>query len=134
MTLNGSNTAVTVPLDIETNVATAPPLAWMRTMPSPFGPQSPLSPILPALAFWWPGSMAGLAAFGRKKNISKTQMRMLQLCLLVLLTGALATSISGCKGGFFGPTPAAISNVTVQSVPASGGMIRTVHLNLTVTQ
>ncbi len=134
ITLNGSNTAVTVPLNIETNVATAPPLTWMRGMPSPFGPQSPVSPILPALAFWWPGSMAGLAAFGRRKNLPKVRQRMLQLCLLVLLTGALAAGISGCRGGFFGPTPAAISNVTVQSVPASGGMIRTVHLNLTVTQ
>ena len=134
VTLDGSNTVVTVPLNIETNVATAPPLTWMRGMPSPFGPQSPVSPILPALAFWWPGSMAGLAAFGRRKNLPKTRQRMLQLCLLVLLTGALAAGISGCKGGFFGPTPAAISNVTVQSVPASGGMIRTVHLNLTVTQ
>ncbi len=137
VTLDGSNTVVTVPLNIETNAATAPPLARMQAMPSPFGPQSPsspVSPILPALAFWWPGSMAGLAAFGRRKNLSKTRQRMLQLCLLVLLTGALAAGVSGCHGGFFGPTPAAISNVTVQSVPASGGMTQTVHLNLTVTQ
>ncbi len=39
--------------------------------------------------------MAGLAAFGRKRNLSKTRQRMVQLCLLVLMTGALAAGISG---------------------------------------
>ena len=146
VTLSGSN--MSVALNIETNVATAPPLTLMQGMPSPFGPRyapyspanpsSPLSPILPALAFWWPGSMAGLAAFGRKRGISKTQQRMLQLCLLVLMTGALAAGISGC-GGFSSSTPAAThitpagtSTVTVTATPASGAA-QTATIALTIS-
>jgi len=146
VTLSGSN--MSVALNIETSVATAPPLTLMQGMPSPFGPSyspyspanpsSPLSPILPALAFWWPGSMAGLAAFGRKRGISKTQQRMLQLCLLVLMTGVLAAGISGC-GGSSSSTPAATHNtpagtttVTVTATPASGTP-QTTTITLTIT-
>jgi hypothetical protein len=137
VTLTGSN--MNVNLNIETSVATAPPLTLMQGMPSPFGPQqSPLSPILPALAFWWPGSMAGLAAFGRRKNLSKTRQRMLQLCLLVLMTGALAAGISGC-GGSSSSTPAATHitpsgtfSVTVTATPASG-TAQTTTITLTVS-
>ena len=130
--LSSSNTLqnpLNVPVTIEINTATAPPLARMQWMPNPLGPQqSPLSPILPALAFWWPGSMAGLATFGRKRNLSKAQQRMLQLCLLVLMTGALAAGISGCAGGTYGTTtPAAVgvtpsgtTTVTVTATPVLG--------------
>ncbi len=132
VTLSGS-TAVNVTLTIDTNVAA------MRAMPSPFGPQSPsspLSPILPALAFWWPGSMAGLAAFGRRRGLSKTQQRMLQLCLLVLMTGALAAGISGC-GGYNSSnaayvTPAGTSTMTVTATPTSGAS-QSVSITVTIT-
>ncbi len=135
VTLFGNNQPINVTLTIQTNVAA------MHAMPSPFGPQqSPLSPILPALAFWWPGSMAGLAAFGRKRNLSKARQRMLQLCLLVLMTGALAAGISGCGGGPFSApaathiTPAGTSTVTVTATPASGtgGTAQSVALTVTV--
>ncbi len=143
VTISGS-AAITVPLSIETSVATAPPMARMQAMPSPFGPQqSPLSPILPALAFWWPGSMAGLAAFGRKRNLSKTRQRMVQLCLLVLMTGALAAGISGCGGSSSSTpatttptthnTPAGTSNVIVTATPASGGASQSVSITLTIS-
>jgi len=139
VTLSGNNQPVNITLTIQTNVAR------MRTMPRPFGPQSPsspLSPILPALAFWWPGSMAGLAAFGRKRNLSKTQQRMLQLCLLVLMTGALAAGISGCGGGSLSTattstsiTPAGTSNVTVTATPAlgTGGSSHSATIALTIS-
>ncbi len=134
VTLIGNNQPVNVTLTIQTNVAA------MQTMPSPFGPQqSPLSPILPALAFWWPGSMAGLAAFGRKRNLSKARQRMLQLCLLVLMTGALAAGISGCGGTASGTaathvTPAGPYTVTVTAAPAAGtgGTAQSVALTVTV--
>ena len=143
VTISGS-AAITVPLSIETSVATAPPMARMQAVPSPFGSQpSPLSPILPALAFWWPGSMAGLAAFGRRKNLSKTRQRMLQLCLLVLMTGALAAGISGCGGSSSSTppattmpthnTPAGTSNVIVTATPASGGASQSVSITLTIS-
>ncbi len=130
VTLSGSG-PVNVTLTVDTNVAA------MRAMPSPFGPQqSPLSPILPALAFWWPGSMAGLAAFGRKRGISKTQQRMLQLCLLVLMTGALAAGISGC-GGYNSSnaayvTPAGTKTMTVTATPTSGAS-QSVSITVTIT-
>ena len=145
VTISGS-ASITVPLSIETSVATAPPMARMQAMPSPFGPQqSPLSPILPALAFWWPGSMAGLAAFGRRKNLSKARQRMVQLCLLVLMTGALAAGISGCGGSSSSTppatttpptthnTPAGTSNVIVTATPASGGASQSVSITLTIS-
>jgi len=131
VTLSGSG-SVNVLLTIDTNVAA------MRMMPRPFGPQSPsspLSPVLPALAFWWPGSMAGLAAFGRKKNLSKTRQRMLQLCLLVLMTGALAAGISGCAGGTYGTiTPNGTTHPTIVASPApgSGGTTQTAALTIVV--
>ncbi len=136
VTLSGSN--MNVAMNIETNMATAPPMARMQGMPSPFGSQSPLSPILPALAFWWPGSMAGLAAFGRKRGLSKTRQRMLQLCLLVLMTGALAAGISGCGGSSSSTsaathiTPAGTSTVTVTAAPASG-TAQTTTITLTIS-
>ena len=141
VTLSGNNTAVNVTLNIQTNVATARlgALPAIRPTPSsPFGPQSPLSPILPALAFWWPGSMAGLAAFGRRKNLSKTRQRMVQLCLLVLMTGALAAGISGCGGSAASTpaaasvTPAGTSNVIVTAAPASG-TIQATTITVTIT-
>ncbi len=128
VTLGGSG-AQSVLLTINTNVAE------VQAMPRPFGSQqSPLSPILPALAFWWPGSMAGLAAFGRKKNLSKTRQRMLQLCLLVLMTGALAAGISGCAGGTYGMiTPAGKTNTTVTAASCTGSPVApTQTLGLTV--
>ncbi len=135
VTLSGSG-SVNVLLTIDTNVAA------MQAMPSPFGPghspanpSSPLSPILPALAFWWPGSMAGLAAFGRKRNLSKARQRMLQLCLLVLMTGALAAGISGCAGGTYGMiTPNGTTRPTVVASPApgSGGTTQTAALTIIV--
>ncbi len=129
VTLSG-NTAANVSLAIQTNVA------QMQAIPRPFGSQSPMSPILPALAFWWPGSMAGLAAFGRKRNLSKTRQRMLQLCLLVLMTGALAAGISGC-GGYNSSnaayvTPAGTSTMTVTATPASGTS-QSVSITVTIT-
>jgi hypothetical protein len=141
VTLSGNNTAVNVTLNIQTNVATArlDALPAIRPTPSsPFGQQSPLSPILPALAFWWPGSMAGLAAFGRKKNLSKTRQRMVQLCLLVLMTGALAAGISGCGGSAASTpaaasvTPAGTSNVIVTAAPESG-TVQATTITLTIS-
>ncbi len=128
VTLGGSG-AQSVLLTINTNVAE------VQAMPRPFGSQqSPLSPILPALAFWWPGSMAGLAAFGRKRNLSKARQRMLQLCLLVLMTGALAAGISGCAGGTYGMiTPAGKTNTTVTAASCAGSPFApTQTLGLTV--
>jgi hypothetical protein len=56
--LTGDNQPVSVGLTVHTNVPQA-------RLGAPLGP-TPLAPIVPALAFWWPDGLAGLAAFGQK--------------------------------------------------------------------
>jgi hypothetical protein len=127
VTLTGNNQPVNVGITIASNVQqaklTAPPTS------------TPLNPSLPALAFWWPGSLAGLAAIGRKRKLSKTQQRWLQLCLLLVATGALAAGLSGC-GGVSSVTPTSATTVTVTATATSGTNVttQTVALTLTITQ
>lgn len=80
---------VSVGLSIQTNVQVA------QLLPATGTTRTPLSPVLPALAFWWPGSLAGLAAFGRKRirALSPAQMRRFTLCVLLAATGALAMGL-----------------------------------------
>lgn len=127
--LTGTNQPVHVGLTFETNVQQA------RIEATPKPPQSPLNPILLALAFWWPGGLAGLTAFGRKRKLSKTQQRWLQLCLLLVATGALAAGLTGCGGGGFGTyvTPAGSSTVTVLATATSGTNVTTQAVALTIT-
>jgi DNA-binding beta-propeller fold protein YncE len=135
--LSGSS-PVSVALAIQTSVATA----RLHAIPGirPASPQAPFSPVLPVMAFWWPGSMAGLVAFGRRKKASKQQMRRMQLCLLVLLTGALAVGLSGCSGGYtMVSTPQGASTivVTAASTATSGqtsGASQSLPLTITIAQ
>ena len=127
--LTGNNQPVHVGLTIDTNVRQA----RIEAVPKPT--QSPLNPILPALAFWWPGSLAGLLAFGGKR--SKTQRRWLQLCLLLVVTGAFAVGLSGCGGGSFATvTPVGSSTVTVVATATSATSVtrQTVALTVTIAQ
>ena len=92
----------------------------------------PLNPILPALAFWGPGSLAGLAAFGRKRKLSKAQ----QLCMLLLTFGMFAVGLSGCGG--LGPnvTPPGSTTVTVTATAGTGpsAIAKTVTLTVDIVQ
>jgi hypothetical protein len=128
VTLSGNNQPVNVGLTIQTSVQQARIEAIQKPT------QSPLSPILPALAFWWPGGLAGLAALGRKRKLSKTQQRWLQFCLLLVTTGALAAGLAGCGGGGFGPyiTPAESTMVTVTATATSGTTVTAQTANLTL--
>jgi hypothetical protein len=128
--LTGDNQPVKVGLTIETDVQQA------RITATPRPTQSPLNPVLPALAFWWPGSLAGLAAIGRKRKLSKTQQRWLQLCLLLVVTGALAGGLSGCGGTRSNVTPTGATTVTVTATATSGSNVttQTATLTLTITQ
>ena len=132
---------ITVALAIQTDVATA----QLRALPfDPAQPGSPLNPTLPALAFWGPGSLAGLAATRRKKKLSKSQRGWLQLGLRMLLAGALAAGISGCGGSMAAPpptsqppaptsvTPAGASTIIITASPASGSA-QSLSLNVTIT-
>jgi hypothetical protein len=129
--LPGNDQRVQVGLTIQTDVQQA------RVEATPTPTQSPLSPVLPALSFWWPGGVAGLA-FRRKQKLSKVQRRWLQLCLLLVATGALAAGLSGCGGAGFGPyvTPAGKATVTVLATATSGSAVttQTVHLTVNIAQ
>lgn len=130
--MDGNNRPVQVTLTIRTSVQTAQIEAAPKTMPGP------LAPISFALVFWCPGGLAGFAACKRRRQLSKVQQRLLQLCLLLVATGALAVSLSGCGGGGFGPyvTPAGATTVTVTATATSGTTVttRTVNLNLTIAR
>ena len=148
--MTGNDAVISVVLTISTNVATA-----LNVMPSILQTPtsrpatllaaasttpSPLNPILSALAFWGPGGLAGLAAFGGKRKLTKKQFGFLQLCLLVLLTGALAAGLSGCGGSSSTPastsntsvTPAGTSAVIITAAPNSG-TAQTLNLTVTIT-
>ncbi len=127
--LSGNNQPVQVTLTIQTNVSQ---MAAMREQ------KSPLNPILPALAFWWPGSLVGLGAFRRRKKTGR-QQRVLQILLLVLVTGAMAGLMSGCGSSSHSSTtttPAGTSTVTVTSTAPAGstGLSQSATFTLTVTQ
>ncbi|MGC2160911.1 MAG: choice-of-anchor D domain-containing protein [Silvibacterium sp.] len=128
--LTGSNQQTQVILTIKTSVQQAHSEAPGRT------PRGPLNPLFLALALWWPGGLAGLAAIGRKR--SKRQRRFLLICLLLLATGVLAGGLSGCGSGGFGPyvTPPGATTVRVTATATSGTSAtpQTVNLTLTIVQ
>ncbi|MGC9292900.1 MAG: hypothetical protein ACP5EP_09295 [Acidobacteriaceae bacterium] len=107
----------------------------------PASPQNAPSPLLPAMVFGWPGSLAGVvAAFKRRRKGAKQQVRALQLCLLVLLTGALAVGLSGCSGGYtMVATPTGTSTIVVTAAATansgqSSGASQSLPLTITIAQ
>ncbi len=122
--LTGNNQPVNVALSLQTDVQQA------RNEVTP-------SPIFPAVALWWPGSLAVFSAARRQRKLAKTRQRWQQLQLLLLLAGALAIGLLGCGGGF-GPyvTPASTTTVTVAATATSGTTVttQTVNLSLTIEQ
>ena len=132
LTFTGNNQPVSVVLTFETDVNIHIQLARMGTAPAPLPPDA----ILPAIAFWWSGSLLGLAAFPRKRKMSPKNQRWFGLCLLALLTGAVAAGMAGCGGsGGFGTyvTPVGSSTVTVSATSASG-TVQTLSIGITITQ
>ena len=127
VTLSGNNQSVNVGLTINATAQQA----------GKHAPQSPLSPTLFALAFWWPGGLTGLAVFLRRRILGKTQHSW-QLCLLLVSTCALAAGLSSCgmSGTANGAPPATTSQVTVVATGTSGTVVstQTVTLTLNMTQ
>jgi hypothetical protein len=139
VTMGSNGQPVAVTLTIQTNVATA----RLHAMPAfrPASPQGAPGPLLPAMVFGWPGSLAGVvAAFRRRRKGAKTQARVLQLCLLVLLTGALAVGLSGCSGGYtMVSTPKGTSTIVVTAAATansgqSSGASQSLPLTITIAQ
>jgi hypothetical protein len=127
VTLSGDNQSVNVGLTINTTAQQA----------GKHAPQSPLSPTLFALAFWWPGGLTGLAAFLRGRIQVKTQHSW-HLGLLLVSTCAFAAGLSSCgtSGTANGAPPATSSQVTVVATGTSGTVVstQTVTLSLMMTQ
>jgi len=123
VTLSGNNQSVNVGLTINTTAQQAGMQA----------PQSPPSPALFALVFWWPGCLTGLAAFLRRRFLLKTP-HCWQLCLLLVSTCALAAGLSSCgmSGTANSAPPATTSQVTVVATGTSGTVVSTQSVNLTL--
>jgi hypothetical protein len=127
-TFPGNNQQVVVTLTIETDVIA---LARTESTPAPLRPGA----IFTAIAFWCPGSLLGVIALRRKRNLFTKNPSGFGLCLFVLLVGAMA-GLAGCiSGGGFGAyvTPAGTSTVTVV-VTSGAGSVQTLNIGVTVTQ
>jgi Na+/H+-dicarboxylate symporter len=89
-----------------------------------------------ALAFWWPGSLTGIAVFARKRKLAKMGVSW-QICLLLLCTLACAAGLSGCGGANFQAqaTSPASAQVTVLATGSSATAVpQTLVVTLNITQ
>ena len=97
---------------------------------------APLPTPLLALAFWWPGSLTGIAVFARKRKLAKMGLSW-QICLLLLCTLACAAGLSGCGGANFQAqaTSPASAQVTVLATGSSATAVpQTLVVTLNITQ
>jgi hypothetical protein len=109
--LTASTQSVTTALTINTTVQQS------QSKPSP-------GPLL-ALAFWWPGTLTGLALFARRRKLAL-------LCLSVVAIG-----LAGCGGGSTfhqnSTTTPVTSQVTVVATGTAGTAVTTKTLTLALT-
>jgi MBG domain (YGX type)/Bacterial Ig-like domain (group 3)/PQQ enzyme repeat len=126
VSFTGNDQSVKVGLTIQTTTQSA----------SKQTPPSPLPSALLALAFWWPGSLAGLAVFVRKRKLVKKGLCW-QICLLLVCTLAFAAGLSGCgMKGYEAQVASAVTNsqVTVVATGTSAtDLPKTLVLTLNIT-
>jgi hypothetical protein len=118
----GNNQSVNVLMTMQTGTQSA-------AGQTPSG--APLPRTLLALAFWWPGSLTGIAVFARKRKRVKMGLPW-QICLLLLCTLAFAAGLSGCGGGSYQAPAASPTSVQV-TVVATGSSAAAVPQTLAVT-
>jgi Bacterial Ig-like domain (group 3)/MBG domain (YGX type)/PQQ enzyme repeat len=127
VSFTGENQSVNVGLTIQTTTQSA------SKQSSP----SPLPSALLALAFWWPGSLTGLAVFARKRKLV-TKGLSWQICLLLGCTLVFAVGLSGCgMKGYEAQVAPAVTNsqVTVVATGTSAtDLPKTIVLTLNITQ
>jgi hypothetical protein len=121
----GNNQSVSVVMTLQTGTQSS-----AKQLPSGTG--------LLAMAFWWPGSLTGIAVFVRKRKLARKGLTW-QICLLLLCTLACAVGLSACGGGGGSQAPPAASPTTAQvTVVATGTSAivapQTLALTLTITQ
>jgi outer membrane protein assembly factor BamB len=124
--LTGNNQAMSVALSITTAQQT-----------EKRAPQSPLNPAWFALVFWWPGGLAGLAVFLRRRTLVKTRPSW-QFYLLLVSTCVFAGGLSSCgtSGNVNGNGGMATSQVSIVATETSGTVpaTQTVALTLNMAQ
>jgi outer membrane protein assembly factor BamB len=123
----GNNQSVNVVMTLQTGTQSS-----VKQTPSGV----PLPTALLALAFWWPGSLTGIAVFARKRKLAKMGLSW-QICLLLLCTLACAAGLSGCGGGSYQAQAAspATAQVTVVATGSSANAVpQTLVVTLTITQ
>jgi hypothetical protein len=118
----GNNQSVNVVMTMQTGTQST-------VNQTPLG--APLPTALLALAFWWPGSLTGIAVFARKRKLAKIGLSW-QICLLLLCTLAFAAGLSGCGGGSYQAQAASPTSVQV-TVVAAGSSATAVPQTLVVT-
>jgi outer membrane protein assembly factor BamB len=131
VSFTGNNQSVNVVLTLQTTTQSA-------TKQPPSGAVVPSA--LLALAFWWPGSLTGIAVFLRRRKAVPKGISW-QICLLLVCTLAFAAGLSACGGGgSSSPTqPASTTPVNTQvTVVATGTAAtatpQTLVVTLTITQ
>jgi hypothetical protein len=124
VTLAGNNQSVNVGLTLQTTMQNA-------ARQTPAG--APLPTALLALAFWWPGSLTGIAVFLRKQKLVKMQLSW-QICLLLLCTLACAAGMSGCgmSGYVVNPTTSTVQVTVVATGTAANALPQTLVLSLKI--
>jgi hypothetical protein len=126
----GNNQSVNVVMTLQTGAQSA----TRRTSSG-----APLPTALLALAFWWPGSLTGIAVFLRKRKMIKKRPSW-QMCVLLLCTLAFAAGLSACGGGGRSQAPPAAASptsaqVTVVATGTSATAVpQTLVLTLNITQ
>ena len=124
VTLTGNNQSVNVGLSLQTTMQNA-------AKQSPSG--APLPTALLALAFWWPGSLTGIAVFARKRKLVKMRLSW-QICLLLLCTLAFAAGLSGCgmSGYVVNPKTSNVQVTVVATGTTASALPQTLVLSLKI--
>jgi hypothetical protein len=127
VTLTGNNQSVNVGLTLQTTI--------QQTAVQQASSGAPLPTGLLALAFYWPGSLTGIAVFVRKRKLGKMKLSW-QICLLLMCTLAFAAGLSGCgvSGFVANPTPANVQVTVVATGTAANAVPQTLVLSLNITQ
>ena len=128
VTLSGNNQSVNVGLTINATAQQA----------GKHAPQSPLSPTLFALVFWWPGGLTGLAVFLRRRILGEnaTLLAALPAARIHVRLGRRSIELRYERHCKWRAPPATTSQVTVVATGTSGTVVstQTVTLTLNMTQ
>ena len=127
VTLSGNNQPVKAQLTFVTDASLLQARLETNSTPAQNGA------IMSAVAFWWPGSLLGLAAVIRKKEVRAKSRQWLRLMLLLLLASTITGGLTGCILRGVGVTPVGTSKVTVTATPGSGPAQK-LSINITVTK